>query len=112
MSEETTETTAVEVTAEELQARVNSVLANGSERLATQLNQRVVNPIELARAMKVRPQMIYNYIRKGKIAAVRQNNTQKLFIEEHEPRAFLDRYYGRKLAAEKKVELELAGESA
>jgi hypothetical protein len=50
------------------------------ERLLTQLQQGVVNPIMLARYVNVQPQMIYAAIRDGKLLAAKENNTQKLFI--------------------------------
>lgn len=81
----------------------------GSDRLHVQLKDGVVNPIELARAIGVRPQMIYNYIRTGKISAVRQNNTQKLFIPEAVAYDFASKYLSRKAKKQNEIEAQLAG---
>jgi hypothetical protein len=75
---EVEETTEVEVlvTTEDAERQL---LGSGLERLLKQQEQGVVNPIMLAQAIGVRPQMIYNYIRQGRIASV-MGNTQKKTI--------------------------------
>jgi len=45
------------------------------ERLDKQLADNVVNPILLARYVGVQPQMVYQYIRDGKLPLTNQNNT-------------------------------------
>jgi hypothetical protein len=87
------------------------------ERYAEQAANGVVNPIVLANLLGVRPQMIYNYIRKGKFSeseqAFGENNTQKKVIFLDEANTFAQGYIDRKVAREakeaEKVEAELAG---
>src|SRR5215469_14990502 len=47
------------------------------DRIEEQLRQEVISPIILARYINVRPQMVYQAIRDGKLTAVDFNNTQK-----------------------------------
>jgi Mn-dependent DtxR family transcriptional regulator len=49
-------------------------------RLRIQVDDGVVSPIILARYLNVKPQMIYQAIRDGKLTAVDYNNTQKKFV--------------------------------
>jgi hypothetical protein len=49
-------------------------------RFQMQASEGIVNPMVLADVLEVRPQMIYGYIRKGKIPTVSYNNTQKKVI--------------------------------
>jgi len=51
-----------------------------------------VSPYVLAQFLEVRPQLIYGYIKEGRIASVRDNNTQKLWIEEGEALRFAHKY--------------------
>lgn len=93
--------------------------ARTQARFAEQSAQGVVNPIVLANLLGVRPQMIYNYIRKGKFSqeenAFGENNTQKIVIQLDEANAFALAYTDRKVAREaahaEKVAAELAGET-
>lgn len=82
------------------------------ERLVAQREAGVVNPIVLARALGVRPQMIYNYIREGRngLVGVRENDTQKIVIDWDVAIGFAQRYLNRKAQAELKKQLELAGQ--
>ena len=52
-----------------------------SERAQEQVAQGVINPIELAKALNVRPQMLYSYIRDGRLKARTTTDTQKLLIK-------------------------------
>lgn len=88
------------------------LLKSGTDRLRTQHEEGVVNPIELAKALNVRPQMIYNYIRDGKIPTTESNNTQKLVIPWGDAVAFAQKYLGRKLVKQQKVEAELRGDKS
>jgi hypothetical protein len=66
------------------------------ERMQEQLEHGVINPILLARYIGVRPQMIYQAIRDGKLTAVDFNNTQKKFIRLAEAISYASRYLNRK----------------
>jgi hypothetical protein len=66
------------------------------ERMQEQLEHGVINPILLARYISVRPQMIYQAIRDGKLTAVDFNNTQKKFIRIEEAIRYASRYLNRK----------------
>lgn len=82
-------------------------------RFAEQKAQGVVNPIVLAELLGVRPQMIYNYIRKGKLTdsseAIGQNNTQKKTIDLAEAEGFAHKYTEKQKAKAAKIEAELLG---
>jgi hypothetical protein len=75
--EQEAETESLELLASEEDA-LELLREKGSPRLQEQLEHGVVTPIELANAVGKRPQMIYNYIRAGRIAAHRNDETQKL----------------------------------
>jgi hypothetical protein len=66
------------------------------ERIAVQYEQGVINPIELAKLMGVRPQMVYQDIRSGRLSATKHNNTQKLVIERSVAIAYASAYLDRK----------------
>jgi type IV secretory pathway VirJ component len=94
-------TPAVEVpTLEELGAK--------DERFAKQAEQEVVNPIVLAGLIGCRPQMVYSYIRKGRIAGVKDNNTQKLVIPLAEAQRWANEYLQRKALKAIRIKDELA----
>jgi hypothetical protein len=107
---EVEETTEVEVlvTTEDAERQL---LGSGLERLLKQQEQGVVNPIMLAQAIGVRPQMIYNYIRQGRIASV-MGNTQKKTIAWSVAVDFAQKYLNRKAVKQAKVERELQGQDA
>jgi hypothetical protein len=76
MNKQTTTTTTTEAEVEETtevlvlvteQDAEKVLVESGLDRLMKQREQGVVNPIMLAQAIGVRPQMIYNYIRSGRI---------------------------------------------
>lgn len=76
---------------QELREKMREVDTSG--RLRIQLDQwNCVSPYVLAQFLEVRPQLIYGYIKEGRIASVRDNNTQKLWIEEEEALRFAHKY--------------------
>jgi hypothetical protein len=89
----------------EFDSRIKSADKDTKARFAEQSKEGVVNPIVLARIMGVRPQYIYNMIRKGKLVTVDPNNTQKKVIALEVAQAFASEYFGRKAEkAEKRAE--------
>jgi hypothetical protein len=81
-----------------------------SERFKAMVEAGVVNPIELAKAMDVRPQMLYNYIRNGRLQARLTADTQKFVIDLDVALKFAQRYIGKQLAKQAQIERELRGE--
>jgi hypothetical protein len=86
--EQEAETESLELLASEEDA-LELLREKGSPRLQEQLEHGVVTPIELANAVGKRPQMIYNYIRAGRIAAHRNDETQKLVINLEDAQGFV-----------------------
>jgi predicted nucleic acid-binding protein len=87
-------------------------------RFEAQSAEGVVNPIVLAALLEVRPQMIYQYLRKGKLVAVEdtdENSTQKLVITIAGATAWARQYVENKVTREakraEKLAAELAGET-
>jgi 3-deoxy-D-arabino-heptulosonate 7-phosphate (DAHP) synthase len=78
-------------------------------RLQTQLSENVVNPIELAKHLEVKPQMVYNYIRSGRIPS-RLNDTQHFVVSVEDACEFISLYLSKKAAKAAQVEAELNGE--
>jgi len=76
----------------------------GVERLLAQRQEGVVNPIVLAKCLGIRPQMVYNYIKAGRIPSVKHNSTQKIVIQWDVAVEFAQRYLNRKLR--KQIELD------
>jgi hypothetical protein len=74
----TEETSVAEVSIEDAKAYLDTRL---SERGVAQVAEGVINPIELAKALDVRPQMLYSYIRDGRIVARKTVDTQKLVFD-------------------------------
>jgi len=66
------------------------------DRIEEQLRQEVISPIILARYINVKPQMVYQAIRDGKLTAVDFNNTQKKFIRLNEALRYAAKYLTRK----------------
>lgn len=95
-----------------------SLLSKPVARLVEQKAFGVVNPIVLAEALGVRPQMIYSYIRQGKIkrsaeviqGGTRANNTQHIVIDWDEAVSFAQRYLNKKAKQKAQIERELKGE--
>jgi hypothetical protein len=79
-------------------------------RLQEQKAFGVVNPIVLAEALGVRPQMIYTYIRQGKVKAHSDTATQKVVIDWDEAVSFAQRYLNKKAIQQARIERELKGE--
>jgi hypothetical protein len=77
-------------------------------RYEEQKAEGVINPIVLAQCLDIRPQMIYNYIGKGKIKAA-ENSTGKKVIAFEDGVTFAQMYLDRKVKADMKVKAELAG---
>ena len=86
-------------------------------RFAAQASEGVVNPIVLAKLVGVRPQMLYQYIAKGRLpivegveAGVGTNSTQKKVIRLAVAEAWVNGYLGRKAdrAIRAAAELEAA----
>jgi hypothetical protein len=118
MSEQTNPSTTTDtdpevvVTEEDAEKRlIDALRGTDLERLVAQKEQGIVNPIILARALNVRPQMIYNYIREGRIASVTDNNTQKKVIPYSVALAFAQGYLNRKQLANLKVLQQLGNQS-
>jgi len=78
-------------------------------------NDGTISPIELAKLAGVRPQMVYQYIGKGNIAAERNSNG-KLRVQESVATEWVASYLERKAEREAsklaKQEAELAGAEA
>jgi len=89
-------------------------------RYEEQKEQGIVNPIVLAALLGIRPQMIYNYIAKGKLTdkseAIDKNSTQKKTIDIVEANTWANSYLAKKVEREEKakaeIEADLAGETA
>ena len=60
-----------------------------------------ISPYRLGKMMKIRPQMIYNYIKNGYIPASR-NELHKLVIKKDDANAFIEKYESNKVARETK----------
>src|SRR5262249_39993369 len=90
------ETTATpEVSFEEAESRL---LELGTDRMREQAKSGVVTPIELAKALNVRPQQVYNYIRNSRIAAHKTEDTQKLVVSWEDAVAEAQRLFSKRQA--------------
>ena len=98
--------TEAEVSEEEAAERL---LEAGSERLHQQVEMDIVNPIELAKALDIRPQQVYNYIRNGRLEGVKHNSTQKIVIPWAAAVAFASQRYSKALRKEMRIQAELEG---
>jgi uncharacterized 2Fe-2S/4Fe-4S cluster protein (DUF4445 family) len=100
------------VTKEQVIAELRAKYEEGAleDRLIQQMSQEVINPIMLARYLGIRPQQVYQAIRAGSIAAVRENNTQKLYIEFDEACRYAAQYLDRK--ARRALQVKLAEDLA
>jgi len=105
---EETEEVVEEVLVDE-DAALQYLLSYGTERLVSQISNEVVNPIELAKALNIRPQMVYNHIRSGRIPS-HHNDSQKLVIDLRDALEYSAKYLNRKAVKQAKIDAELAGE--
>jgi predicted site-specific integrase-resolvase len=71
--------------------------------------QAFISPYALAKEADVRPQMIYNYIKKGFITAS-VNSTGKLQVSREEADRWLNKYRTGQQARFEKIQRQLAGE--
>lgn len=69
----------------------------------------VINPIILSRLLSIRAQMVYNYIRKGRIPTI-LDDTQHMVIKWPDAVEFTAVFVGRKAAQQAKIEAQLRGE--
>lgn len=97
-----------EVDTEAAEARL---LTSATPRMHVQVTEGVVNPIELAKALGVRPQQVYNDIRAGRLGSVTHTVTQKMVIEWDDAVEYSRKRFDRELQKELKVQAELAGET-
>jgi hypothetical protein len=87
------------------------LLERGSkiERFPAQHAEGIVNPIVLAKLLKIRPQMVYNYIKQGKLPE-QANSSQRMVIPWVTAVEFARGYLDRKAIKAAKVAAELRGE--
>jgi hypothetical protein len=98
------------------------LLESKNPRMRAQYEQGIVNPIVLAQAVGCRPQMIYNYIKQGKIrtinqtdpagdaAGIAENSTQKIVLEWEYAVGWVQRYLNKKAEKQAAIEAELRGD--
>lgn len=122
MAHSTNSTTETLSTLSTLDTLAQTAPAHVRARYEAQRDQSVVNPIVLAQLLSVgsekpvKPQMIYNYLRKGKFTqnpeAIGQNSTQKKVIDLGEANAFAQGYVSRRVARESEQAAKIAAELA
>jgi hypothetical protein len=77
------------------------------DRLAEQMKDGVVNPIELGRWIGVNPPRIYGDIRAGRVEGVTDNNTQKIVIRLETAMEYAAKILGKRVdLAAKKAEAD------
>jgi hypothetical protein len=103
MTDQTPEVWTTEQT-EDLLSRVKD------DRIEAMKEQGLIAPIVLAKAMDVRPQMVYNRIRDNKLPA-HLNSTGKFVVKWSDAVEFAHAYFTRKAEKQAKIESELRGES-
>ena len=104
---DTTDTIVTEIEVTKEQA-IDYLKQHGTSKLLEQIDtQDIVGPIELAKAIGVKPQMIYNYIRNNRINGVHHNSTQKLVISIDGAAEFVAKRLTREANKRAKVEAEL-----
>jgi hypothetical protein len=101
-STEVEETEEVLVTSEMVMQQLQEV----EGRTAMQLQQGVINPIMLARFIGCRPQQVYGDIRSGRLVGVKDNNTQKLYVEIHQAVEYAAKRLDRRARAQVRAELQ------
>lgn len=82
--------------------------AESNTRLADQMANNVVNPMVLAAVCDIKPQMVYNYIRSGRLPS-HTNNTEKLVIPLEAAVEFVRNRLEKEAQKKQKLQRELAG---
>jgi bifunctional DNA-binding transcriptional regulator/antitoxin component of YhaV-PrlF toxin-antitoxin module len=70
-----------------------------------------VKPIELAKALGIKPQQVYGYIRKGKLESVIEPATGKQLVKLQSASDWVDAREARAAEREAQVAAELEGET-
>jgi len=105
-------TTKIENQTEEATSVLEELAAKSKNlRYAAQAEEGVIAPGVLAELLGIRPQMVYNYMSKGKIKNVTSTVTQKKVIALEDAEAFAAGYLARKVEREAKIDEELNGTS-
>ena len=93
------------------------LLSSKNPRMKEQYALGIINPIVLADAVGIRPQMVYNYIRQGKIktqdvedTGVSTNSTQHIVIDWSTAVIWVQKFVGRKVEKQERIEAQLRGE--
>jgi len=95
------------------------LLTSKNPRMKVQHAEGIINPIVLADALGIRPQMVYNYIKKGKIQTldlnaerpgVTENSTQHIVVEWSVAVRWVQMFMGKRAARQEKIEAQLRGE--
>lgn len=95
------------------------LLSSKNPRMKEQYALGVISPIVLANAVGIRPQMVYNYIRQGKIRTledsphegVTTNSTQHIVIDWEVAVLWVQKFVGRKVDKQERIEAQLRGEA-
>jgi len=104
MSDEEVETSEDNITAKDVLETMRNKYLGTKTRIGEQIELDVINPIELARILDIRPQQVYQAIRHGALKTT-ENNTQKKYIDIDEAARWTAEYLNRKLQrAANKVE--------
>lgn len=72
-------------------------------------NHDVVTPLEIAKARDIKPQVIYNYLRQGRIG-YELNSSNKRVVTKAELFKYLENYLSKEQARQERLERELRGE--
>lgn len=84
------------------------LIDKGSARLQEQREHGVVNPIELARALNIRPQVIYNYVRRGALPS-HLGPTQNIEILWQDAVEFIQHRLQKQATKQAKIREQLNG---
>jgi hypothetical protein len=90
MSETTVTVDSVDTEAPTVNFQLQGVVLHGEREC--------VKPIPFASQLGIRPQMVYNYLRKGKLQGVTEPATGKILVDADSARAFATSYLTKKLA--------------
>jgi hypothetical protein len=85
------------------------LLEHGSDRLRKQALTGWVTPIEFAKALDVKPQYIYNTIRRGALAHKVTEDTQKIVVPLDAAIEFAERRWTAEERAHNEIESQLGG---